>query len=162
MTGEAVLLESCEKLLRTWSDTVKRAPIGHTFFLLAADFQVGTSYEIVVVGKKEEEDTRAMLDSIRSHYLPCKVVILKDPDEDQNGQTGSVGTVSGLGSKNAILPPRVSRHVRENGMIGGKATCYVCTNYECMPPMTDVEQMLAALKLTTVGPHPAAAASSYQ
>jgi hypothetical protein len=162
MTGEAVLLESCEKLLRTWSDTVKRAPIGHTFFLLAADFQVGTSYEIVVVGKKEEEDTRAMLDSIRSHYIPCKVVILKDPDEDQNGQTGSVGTVSGLGSKNAILPPRVSRHVRENGMIGGKATCYVCTNYECMPPMTDVEQMLAALKLTTVGPHPAAAASSYQ
>ena len=44
------------------------------------DFQVGPSFEIVIVGKSGASDTLNMLNTIKNYYIPNKVIIFKDHD----------------------------------------------------------------------------------
>ena len=50
-----------------------------SLLLLAVDFMSGPSYEVVVAGKPEAEDTKKMVNALRTRFLPNKVVILR-PD----------------------------------------------------------------------------------
>jgi uncharacterized protein YyaL (SSP411 family) len=94
----------------------------------ALDFEWGESYEIVIVGKAEADDTQAMLASLRNVFLPNKVVLLK-PDGD--GGTGI---------------DRIAPYTRQMSKLDGKATAYVCRSYACEQPITSVDSMLELLK----------------
>ena len=47
LTEDPKLEAKAVEMETSFSDNVKRAPIGHTYFLTAVDFKVGPSYEIV-------------------------------------------------------------------------------------------------------------------
>jgi uncharacterized protein YyaL (SSP411 family) len=129
MTGDAGLAEKSERLMRSWGDAVRRAPEGYTFSLHAADFIIGRGFEVVIVGEKGAPDTEKMVGELGKHYLPNKVVVLKEP-----GREGA-------------FPPRIERHLGSRQSVNGQATCYICTNERCLPPVTDAAQMLRALGL---------------
>jgi uncharacterized protein YyaL (SSP411 family) len=129
MTGDPGLAEKAERLMRSWGDTVRRAPTGYTFFLHAADFIIGKGFEVVIVGEKGAPDTEKMVGELRKHYLPNKVLVLKEP-----GREGA-------------LPPRIERHFRGRARVNGRATCYICTSERCLPPVTEADEMLRALGL---------------
>jgi hypothetical protein len=127
LTGESGLAGKAEALMRSWADEAKRAPLGYTFSLHAADFIIGRGFEVVIVGEKGSPDTEAMVAALGGHYLPNAVVALAEP-----GVEGA-------------LPPAVERRLRSYERVNGKATCYVCTNERCLPPSTDADESLRAL-----------------
>ncbi len=111
----------------TFANTVSLAPTGYTQLLSGINFSIGPALEIVIVGDPETPDTQAMLAAIRGVYLPNKVVVVRPPGDDA-----------------AIN--KFAEYTRHHQMVDGKATAYVCMNYFCQQPTTDINTMLSMVR----------------
>jgi uncharacterized protein YyaL (SSP411 family) len=127
MTGETRFEEKLAQLMHAFSIDVARNPSAHTQLMIALDFALGPSSEVVVVGDPRREDTAKMVQTIRSRFLPRKVVLLRSSVEDSPEITDLAEFTKDL-------------HGKE-----GKATAYVCRNYVCNLPTNDVQAMLELL-----------------
>jgi len=116
------------EMARAFASEVEQSPSGYAQFLIAIDYAVGPSYEVVIAGDSKAADTRQMLRGLQSRYFPNKVVLLH-PMEMENPEI-------------VTLAP----FARYQKSVEGKATAYVCLNYACKTPTTSVDQMLALLK----------------
>jgi uncharacterized protein YyaL (SSP411 family) len=112
---------------RAFSRSVRQSPSAHTQLMVALDFGLGPCYEVVLVGNARAEDTRAMAKALRTRFLPNKVVLLNPGERDS--------------PEIAQLAP----FIRNQPSIAGKATAYVCLNYSCSSPTSDVVRMLELL-----------------
>jgi len=124
MTGNIALERRAEQLLRAFSRQVADQPMGHTQLLVALDFMIGPSQEIVIAGDPSLEITRAMIETVQRSFSPNKVLLLR-----AQGQRG----------KRLVS---LSPFVGPMGSIDNKPTVYVCEDYACKTPITD----LGALK----------------
>ncbi|HJZ12592.1 MAG TPA: thioredoxin domain-containing protein [Acidobacteriota bacterium] len=117
MTGDVALEEKAYEISRAFSAAVRQSPSTFTQLLVAVDFSVGPSHEVVIAGEPEAEDTKRMLAQLRSVFAPNKVVLLRPAGDSPitrfAGFTGNQTSVN------------------------GKATTYVCVNYVCKRPVTD-------------------------
>jgi uncharacterized protein YyaL (SSP411 family) len=127
ITGNAEYEAKADKIFNAFSGQVRRSPQVFTMLLTAFDFAIGPSFEIVIVGKLEAEDTRSMMTALRGQFVPNKVVIFS-PDEHR-------------------LPDivRFAEFVNNQKTIDGRATAYVCRQYACDLPTTDIGKMLELL-----------------
>jgi hypothetical protein len=123
LTGNTDLEQRADEVGRAFAQVVAKQPTGFTAMLLALDFAVGPSLEVVIAGDPDADDTQAMLSALRSVYLPNKVVLLRP--EDNSPIT------------------RLSPFTEAQEAVEGKATAYVCHHFVCEQPTTDIEQMLA-------------------
>ena len=98
--------------------------------MVAVDFGIGPSYEVVLAGDSEANDTKAMLKSMRARFVPNKVVLLRPSEQE---------------SPDII---RVAPFTEGQTSIDGKATAYVCRDYVCKLPTTDADKMLELLNIT--------------
>ena len=112
---------------RTFSDDIVHAPSAFSMMLVGLDFALGPSYEVVIAGDPEIEDTREMLDVIRKKFIPRKVLLLRGSEAQSKAITE--------------LAPFTKFHEPLNG----KATAHVCIDHNCKLPTTDVEQMMELL-----------------
>ena len=103
------------ELVRAAADEVSLAPSTATYFLSALDFLLGPSFEIVLSGNKPDALRRAVF----ANFVPNKVVVHRPP--------GEAPAIVALAPYTELQLP-----------IGGKATAYVCTNYACKLPVTEV------------------------
>ena len=85
-------------------------------------------FQIIIVGDKEAEDTKALLSCVHSHFLPNKVLLVV-PGKNKDGHQKSTF----LSEKLEVL--------ESLSCVGGKATAYVCENYTCQLPVTSVEEL---------------------
>ena len=95
--------------------------------MTAVDFSVGPSYEVVITGDVQGEDTEKMLHAIRSKFIPDKIVIFLPFGTDL--------------SEIMTMAP----FTRNQLTVDNKATAYVCVNYNCKLPTTDIDYMLSFL-----------------
>ena len=102
---------------------MKGTPSGSGQLLCELAFLLSTPKEIAIVGKKGDAKTDAMLAALHSIYQPNKIVALS---ESADGQT---------------LPLLVGKPQVDN-----TATAYVCENYVCQAPTTDVEGFVELLQ----------------
>ncbi len=112
---------------KAFSVDIKRAPSTFSMMLLALDFEIGPSYEIVIAGKPEQEDTREMIEQIRKNFIPRKVVLLRGTEKQSQSITE--------------LAPFTKYHEPLNG----KATAHVCVDHNCKLPTTDLVKMMELL-----------------
>src|SRR5262249_13394186 len=103
-----------------------RMPSAHALYLLALDFALGPSFEVVVAGDPAAADTRAMLRAFQARFAPNLVLLLRP-----EGEAPPIA---------ALAPFTLDQQSR-----GGRATAYVCRNYACRAPTTDVAEALANL-----------------
>jgi uncharacterized protein len=127
LTGNHDLEEHAAALSRAFAVPVQQTPAGHTQFMIALGFLENPSYEIVIVGKAGADDTGAMLSALRHNFVPNMVVLFRPASED----SGDVDNISPF--------------ARDLNLLHGKATAYVCTNFTCHSPTTDVNEMLRLL-----------------
>jgi len=127
MTANSDLEEKAAKIGSAFSGSVKQSPSAHTQLMVALDFGIEPCYEVVIAGKAQAEDTKAMVKALRTRFLPNKVVLL-NPD--------------GL-----ELPKiaKLAEFTRNQPIIDGKATAYICMNHNCKLPTTDINKMLELL-----------------
>jgi uncharacterized protein YyaL (SSP411 family) len=126
-TGRAELEERASSMSKAFSKQIGQYPSGYTQFMVSVDFGLGPSYEVVVVGKPNAEDTREMLRSLRTSYIPNKIVIFRSSDTEEPAIT------------------RIADFVKNHVSVNGKATAYLCQDYTCKMPLTDVTEMRSQL-----------------
>jgi uncharacterized protein YyaL (SSP411 family) len=94
--------------------------------LIGLDFAVGPASEIVIAGDPGAADTKSMLRAVRARFLPNAVVLVRPAGEDP-----------------AIV--RIAEFTRAQTAIGGKATAYVCRDFACQAPASEVRGLEALL-----------------
>ena len=82
--------------------------------------------QIIIAGEVTASDTKALLNTVNTFFLPNKILIVHEP-----------------GSK-SFLTQRL--HVLDTiNKIDGKATAYVCENYTCTSPVNQPELLKKTL-----------------
>lgn len=128
MTADPELEDIAEGLERAFSKLIRKIPSGYTQFLSALDFGLGPAYEVVISGKHEAPDTGHMLEELWSYFIPNKVLVFRPEGKDPE--------ITNLATYTKMQVP-----------IEGKATAYVCQNYECQLPTTEINEMLKMLNV---------------
>ena len=131
LTGRPDLEEHASAISRAFSVSVSGSPAGHTQFLSAVDFAAGPAFEVVIAGRADADDTRAMLESLRERYSPDCVFLLRPEGTGPQGEKGAITDVA--------------EFTRPLTSLDGRATAYVCRNFACELPATDVGRMLELL-----------------
>jgi len=129
ITADSSLEEKAAMMGRAFSTKVRQAPSAHTQLMVAVDFAAGPSYEVVIAGDSQAEDTKAMAKAMSKPFAPNKIVLLH-PTEQKKPDIVQIAAFT----KNQVA-------------IGGKATAYVCQNYSCRQPTTDINKMLEMLDI---------------
>jgi hypothetical protein len=111
-------LERAQQSLATMQAVMAKYPLGFGQWLQALDHALGAHREIAIIGDPQAEDTAAILAASREGFRPHQVVALRPAQEE--------------------TPIPVLQH-REQ--IDDRATAYVCENFTCRPPITDVEKL---------------------
>jgi len=121
ITGDPTLEEDGEKQLKAFVGTVKEYPSVYPFFLSSLLFSIGPTKEIVISGNLE--DTDEMLRQLKEKFLP-NAVILFHPEEGQS----------------AI--EKIAPFIAEQKAINGQPTVYICENFACQKPITEIAELL--------------------
>lgn len=127
MTGQRDLEEKAAAIGRAFSEQVRGTPSAHCQMLQGVDFLLGPSYEIVICGGADAPDTHRMIRAIASRFIPSKVTLLK------TAGTGSDRLAKAASYTQAMTP------------IGNQATAYVCREFSCQQPTTDLSLVLKFL-----------------
>jgi uncharacterized protein YyaL (SSP411 family) len=128
LTGQTDWEEKADRISRRFSGQVTEYPMAYTQFLIAMDFMLGPSQEIVVAGDPEDKRTQEMITMIHRAFLPRTVLLLRPDDE----------------SAQRIV--KSAPFLKEMIAVKGKPAVYVCTQYACQAPITDVETLSQALE----------------
>ena len=128
ITANTDLERDADLIGRTFAGNIRQFPSAYTQMLMATEFAIGPSREIVIVGRPEAPDTEEMLGQLRSIYLPNKVVIFRPTDE----------TASQI--------EELAVYTKDQHSLDSKATAYVCVNYNCELPTTDPKKMVDLLQ----------------
>ena len=127
MLDEKPFREMAAKTLAAFGERLRQAPSAMPQMMVAFDFQQTKSKQLVIAGKPDAADTRAMLHAIHEQFIPNKILLLAD---DGTGQ--------------AFLA-RHLEFIRGVKMRDGKATAFVCQDYVCQLPTTDISVMVKSI-----------------
>jgi uncharacterized protein YyaL (SSP411 family) len=128
LTGNHTFEEKAAKISSLSSSRVKDSPLAFPMLLAAHDLAQAPSQEVVIVGKKDADDTKEMLKTLRKNYFPNAIVLFK-PAGEANSQ---------------IM--KFANYIEFMNAIDSKATAFVCTNFKCDFPTTDPATMLNSLR----------------
>src|SRR6478609_1800750 len=123
------LAERSKKTIDAFATILLQFPSGMPQILVAVENSIGKPRQIVIAGKKDSPETKALLKEVHRHFLPNTIVILADANEGQKY----------LGER--------SEAVRAMSLVEGKPAAYVCENFTCKAPVTDVKRLSELLKL---------------
>ncbi|WP_018133134.1 thioredoxin domain-containing protein [Effusibacillus pohliae] len=128
LTGNQAYEKMAGRQFKAFSDNVKSYPPGFTHMLMALQFAVYGSKEIVIAGDPAASDTQEMLRMVRGEFLPNAVVVLNP-----------TGKEADMGERFPVVQGKKA--------IDGKATVYVCENYACQAPVTDAAELKQLLRV---------------
>ncbi len=110
------------RTLRLYYHQMDVMPTGSGQLLCELAFLLSTPKEIAIIGDKADAKTKALLAALHGLYLPHKIVALCEPTEE------------------TTLPLLANKPQIDNS-----ATAYVCENYVCQAPTTDVDKFMEML-----------------
>jgi len=138
MTDSDRFRQYADKTLAAFSSRLKQVPHAMPQMLVAFDFQLDKPKQIIIAGKPDAQDTRAMLSAVHATFIPNKILLLADAGPGQETLARHVAFIESV------------------NMIDGKATAYVCENYVCQLPTAEIDTMVRLLKGQKVEPKPTA------
>jgi len=118
VTGEEAWHQRAEALVQAFSGELSRNFFPLSTLLNNTDL-LYSAIQLVVVGQPGAADTEALLDTVRHTSAPNLVMTILNPE--------------------AKLPD--GHPANGKGMVGDKATAYVCANMTCSAPITDAADL---------------------
>ncbi len=112
--------ERAEKTIAAFAPQISRFASAMPQMLVSLDYSLMRPRQIIIAGDANTEDARAMLREVHRHFLPNKILI-----------------VASDGADRSYLDEKLEA-VRAMTQVDGKATAYVCENFTCQAPITDV------------------------
>jgi len=113
-----------EKLLTHFSAEVSQAPQAYTQMLMAFDFALGPSQEIVLSAGKDDKYNEALLEEIFQRFIPSRIVLSRRETDK---------------STKELL--QLAPFVKDQLPINGKTTVYLCENHVCQLPVHEAQQL---------------------
>ena len=118
ITADSSFEEKADNINKAFSNQVRKYPAGFTQFLIALDFAVGPSYEIILAGDKNTEEAKQFLSITGEKFIPNKIVLFAE-------------------EKILKTAPYLASYETQVE----KITVYVCENYICNLPVSDPEKL---------------------
>jgi uncharacterized protein YyaL (SSP411 family) len=118
LTGEAMYEQRALSALRPMADLMGRHPTAFGRFLCALDFHIGPRVELALVAPRTLDEVASLAREAFGRYLPNLV---------------AAGAVDGQPQASSGIPLLEGR-----GAVDAKPTAYVCRNYTCELPVSDV------------------------
>jgi uncharacterized protein YyaL (SSP411 family) len=115
--------EQAEKTIDAFSPQIGHFASAMPQMLVALGLSLSKPWQIVIAGKVDAKETRALLKEIHQHFLPNKILLLAD---------------SGAGRK--YLEEKLEA-LRAMKPVDKKPTAYVCENFACQAPVTDPAEL---------------------
>ncbi len=126
MTDRKDWREKAEKSFGVFAGRLDKNPEALPQLVVALDFSLSKSRQIIIAGAPSSPDTLALLRLVRERYIPNKIVLLADGGPGQKQLAEWLPFVEGISRKQ------------------GRATAYICENYICKLPTAD-PQVVARL-----------------
>ena len=130
MTDNKAWRQRAGATLKAFADRLHKQPGAMPQMLVALDFSLSKPKQIVIAGKKDAEDTKGLLRAVHESYHPNRILLLADGAEGQR----ALGTFL--------------EFLRDLQPIEGKATGFVCENYTCHLPTTNLDVFRKQLSLS--------------
>ena len=134
LTGRDELREHAETTVAAFGAADNPARTAQTMPLMfaAVDFLARPPRQVVIAGRRDAEDTRALLRAVHEKFVPGKVLLFADGGEGQRELTRRLPFLEGV------------------TMQDGRATAYVCEHGACQLPTTDPAELARRLKASSV------------
>ncbi|MBA3609549.1 MAG: thioredoxin domain-containing protein, partial [Chthoniobacterales bacterium] len=113
--------QRAEQTIKAFAKQLEAAPSSMPQMLVALSWSRSKPKQVVIAGKADDAATRAMLREVHRHFVPHEVLILAD---DGAGQE--------------FFGERVE-FMKSVSMIDNQPTAYVCENFVCQLPTTDLK-----------------------
>jgi uncharacterized protein YyaL (SSP411 family) len=127
MTGDDAPAKKARRVLNAYAARLNEYPTALPQMLAAVDFSLSKPKQIIIAGRPGAADVRAMLEEVFAAYLPTRIILGADGGEGQ-----------------AFLAQRVEV-LRDIKPLAGGATAYVCENYACQEPTSDLNALRGQL-----------------
>jgi uncharacterized protein YyaL (SSP411 family) len=128
MTGEARFQQSAERALAAFGSRLAATPSALPQMLAACEFLIRKPREIVLAGERGAPDTHALMRALFVRFDPNRVALLVDSDETRSRLAAGI------------------REIEFMHTIDGRASAYVCRDYTCQAPVSDVEKFAALIQ----------------
>lgn len=129
ITGNVDMIDKVNRIFKGFANTVKAHPLGYTHLLSAVLYDIKPSKEIILVGLKGDSSVKKMWETVKNRYAPFDVSIIKYIDH------------------NAIQLEKVVPYVKGYKMKDNRAAAYVCSNFTCRKPVSEIEELKEILKI---------------
>jgi uncharacterized protein YyaL (SSP411 family) len=127
-----------EQTLNVFAKQLETAPSSMPQMLVAWSWSLSEPKQVVIAGRTDDTATQAMLHEVHRHFVPHEVLILAD---------------GGAGQQFFSVRVEFMKNVDK---IDNKATAYVCENFICQLPTTDLKKFAALLTWQRPGSKPSA------
>ena len=122
MTLQPEWQKKVDDLFKAFGQDIEGHPSAYAQMLIAFDFCLGPSQEIVIADARDTSSAEAMHKEIYKYFIPNKVVIFRPADEKSKDLF-------------KLLP-----FITEQKPISGKTTAYVCKNHVCKQPVNEITE----------------------
>jgi uncharacterized protein YyaL (SSP411 family) len=123
--------EKAERTLLAFGELLQKQPAVMPQMAAAYLFSIEKPRQIVIAGERDDSGTQAILNEVHSRFLPNKIVILLEAGKGQV-------RLSELNPFYFSFP-----------MQGGKATAYICQDFVCQLPTSDLGMIAMMLDKRT-------------
>ena len=128
LTDRADFRQAANRTLDALMPKMSAQPVAVPQMLVALDYSLAVRREVVIAGEANVAATRAFLHELRSRFLPYTVALLVD-----SGSTG--GKLASFFPAAGLMRP-----------VDGQPAAYVCENYSCRLPATEVSKFAELLQ----------------
>ncbi len=126
LTDDEDMRRRARDLFLAFGAQLEESPLAHTQMLSAVDLYLNSSMQIVIAGD-DVEDASEFVDEINRHFLPDTVIAFAGHRAADEVGSGLVPLTEG----------KVAIH--------GTPTVYICENYTCKAPITELEDLRRVL-----------------
>ena len=126
ITGSTQWVDLADKALKAFTKQAKNSPTGFAHMLTGFMFDLKDPKELVIVADGKTAKAQDLIQQIRENYSPNKVVLFKD-----------------ISDPDPLV--EIASWTKAHSMMDGKPTFYVCENFACKRPTTNIKTVLTYL-----------------
>ena len=119
--------EKAQGLFQYFAQNIGDHPTGYAQALIALDFFLAPSQEIVIAVEAENQDARDLIRKVFERFLPHKVILLRSQKTERE-----------------LVP--MAPFIEYQRALDGQTTIYVCENHMCQRPVHKLSELDALLE----------------
>ena len=128
MTDRAQFREAAERALAAFAPRLAVAPVALPEMLAACEFRLGKPRQVILVGERDAADTRELLRTLYTRFVPGRIVLLVDSPAARRELADAIPAIASMEK------------------IEGRASAYVCRDYTCQLPVFEAGRFAELLQ----------------